>query len=364
MKISRELGLLKFKLFYYGVNINTENLKRLSLENYRVPSFVRTGASYGIEAIVEDKLCVNIPINLLSPICISNDFKSLKINDEFLCGISVLKNPISLDLKVQKGYIKDVAKVCFDRLGLTTYTGCRFKENKKGCNFCGISLGSNYSDKYLLTTEEVDKLVRKSLSIPNNGIKHILLSGGVLPGDDYGAVMFGKYAEMIKSRYPDLSIYVMMPPPKLNSSLQYLIDSGVDEIALNIEIMNDNMRKTIISGKEEIGMKRYFNALEYLAERLPKYATRSILMGGIEEINYTLHGIEELCKRGVLPIISYYRTFSKTVPNIFQSEKDIYNLWESAVEIANRNNMIIGPTCIPCQNNVIALPVGMDYKYY
>ena len=364
MVLSRALGLLKFELLLSGVQISTEDLVKLEQEGYRVPSIVRTGASYGIEAIIEDVLCVNIPLSTSSSVHISPDFKSLTREGKHLCEIDILKNPISLSLKTDDVKIQDAARICFDRLGITLYAGCRFKEEHKGCKFCGIDAGSRFGNKRILTPTEACRLVDEALIVPDHGIRHILLSGGVLPGNDYGAKVFAETASVLKSIHPALPIYIMMPPPKGNDVLQHLIDSGIDEIALNIEIMDNDVRKRTIPGKDAIGLARYFNALEYLAEHLPRFGARSLLMGGVESISSTLHGVEELCTRGIMPIISYYRPIGPAIPSFLQSAEDIFSLWESAAEISDKHNMVIGPTCIPCQNNVIALPVGNAFIYY
>jgi len=87
-------------------------------------------------------------------------------------------------------------------------------------------------------------------------------------------------------------------------------------------------------------------------------------MGGIEPIESTNKGIKELAQRGIMPIISHYRAPSSSVHSYINSPEDMYYLWQSAVEIASQFGMVIGPTCIPCQNNVIALPYSDVFHYY
>lgn len=207
-------------------------------------------------------------------------------------------------------------------------------------------------------------LLDLAMKIPNNGIRHILLSGGVIPRADFGASIFAETALLIKQKYPNMSIYVMMPPPPNNSSLKNMIESGIDEIALNIEIFDQKLANKLIPGKSSIGLKRYFSALEFLSEHMPKYGVRSLLMSGIEPIESTLKGIDAISQRGVMPIISHYRSVGTTLPSCLDSANNMYEFWETASEIAYKNNMLIGPTCIPCQNNVIALPVGDEFKFY
>lgn len=365
MKISKELGLLKFKLFNDGVNVDESTLKYLNSNAYRVPSIVRTGASYGIEAIVNSTLHVNIPINNQSSIHISKSLDSLVKGDKSIGTVDILKHPISVALKKNDLIIQDVGKICFDRLGITLYTGCCFKEENKGCIFCGIDRTPSFHDCHLMNAHDILFVLNAAFNDLNSQqIKHVLLSGGVLPGEEYGAFVFAEAARIIKSLHPKISIYAMLPPPRNDSTLQMLINSGIDEIGLNIEIMHEDYRKRLIPGKERIGIERYFSALEYLSSRLPKFGARSILMGGIEPIQSTLRGVEELCKRGVMPIISHYRSTGAGLPSFINDGETMFDLWQAAVDIAEKHGTIIGPVCIPCQNNVIALPTGDSFRYY
>lgn len=364
MENKRELGLLKFKLFFYGVNIDASTLETLNSKGYRVPAIIRTGASYGIESIVNNSLYVNIPINKESPIHMVETLDTLIMDDNSTCAIKILKHPISVSLEKNGVLIENVGKICFDRLGITLYSGCSFKEKNKGCKFCGIDNAPSFNTHYLMDSDDLVFVLKTAFDVPNNEIKHILLSGGVLPGEEYGAAIFAEAAQTIKTINPKLSVSAMLPPPEKDSTLQMLITAGIDEISINLEIMDRDYRQRLIPGKEEIGMDRYFKALEYLSNHLPKFGARSILMGGIEPLESTLNGVEELCKRGVMPIISHYRTLGVRLPSFVANEEDMYDLWESASNIADKYGMVIGPTCIPCQSNVIALPVGDNFRYY
>lgn len=365
MKISKEQGIIKFKLFEKGIHIDDQEQSDLFKAGYRVPSVVRTGASYGIEAILESGLCVNIPINVNSPYRLSADFQNvLDETGTSISKVKILKNPISIDLNSDEKVVPSAAKICFDRLGITIYSGCAFKENQKGCRFCGIDRASHYSSRYLMKPSEALQLLDSAMAIPNNGIRHILLSGGAVPKEDFGAKIFAETASLMKQKYPELSIYAMLPPPPNNSSLKNMIEAGVDEIALNIEIFDQKLASKLIPGKKEIGLERYLNALEFLGSHLPKYGARCLLMGGIEPIESTIKGIDAISQRGVMPIISHYRAVHTVLPSYLHDANTMYAFWEAASEIADKYNMVIGPICIPCQNNVIALPVGSVFRFY
>lgn len=360
----RNQALLKFRFFHSGIYIDNCCIQKLKEAGCRVPSIVRAGASYGIEALINDSIYVNIPINPHSALKLSSDLKHVLFNNKIFCKIEILKNPIDLPFYKNGKSINGVSKICFDRLGITVNTGCYLKEIKKGCGFCGIDRSNHYNHHVVMQPGEVLELVDKALLIPNNGIRHLLLSGGAFQPPDYGAKHFSLIAKTIKEKYPNQKIYVMLPPPVSNYYLDEMIHSGVDEIALNIELVS-NWGRNIIPGKAEIGLERYVDALKYLSYKMPKYSVRSIIMAGVEDTKYTLNGVEIISSVGAMPIISYYRQVGDMrIKNIFKDEYEILDLFQSACETAGRNDMIIGPTCIPCQNNVIAIPYTKHHLFY
>lgn len=368
MKNLYENGLIKFRLFLEGIDISIEQLQRMRSLNFRVPAIVRAGASYGIEALINDNLEVNIPLNSSSKLKITEDFSHIIDNaGNVICSVNLLKQPFDFDLKISESCeLKNIAKMCFDRLGITVNPGCYFKKSAKGCQFCGIDSSSHYSNVKLLSPAQVLNIIEKAMKcIGKQSLRHILLSGGVVEQEDFGIDIFAEIIKRVKDNYTDLPIYLMLPPPPKNNMLLPLIESGLDEISMNIELVGIEYHK-MIPAKAEIGLSRYLNALEFMAKKMPKFSVRSILMAGIEPIENTLIGVEKLCAVGAMPILSFYRPVGDKakVRNIFKRPEEVMELWEKANEIASKYDMILGPTCKPCQNNVIALPNTAFHKYY
>jgi len=54
-----------------------------------------------------------------------------------LCNVSILKQPCkNSELPVENEF-SDSIRLCFDRLGVTLYSGCEFVASAKPCKFCG-----------------------------------------------------------------------------------------------------------------------------------------------------------------------------------------------------------------------------------
>ena len=74
--------------------------------------------------------------------------------------------------------------------------------------------------------------------------RHVLIGGGTPPGADMGALMAADLTEQIKSRFPQLPIYVMIAAPLENRFLDLLQQSGADEVGLNVEFWTQEAWET------------------------------------------------------------------------------------------------------------------------
>jgi hypothetical protein len=358
-------AMLKFDLLSNGLNISKSGLAELRRKGHRIPSFTRTGASYGIETIINDDIFVNIPISRNSKYYLSDDCTNISIDGEKEFPITILKQPAFYDLTIGNVRLEQYGRMCFDRLGITVNNNCFFKEKKMGCRFCGIESSDHGPLGRLLRPDEINTVVRSAISDVTSGIRHVLLSGGTLPPPDFGATYFSQCVESIKKEFPNLPVYVMLPPPLEKMYMDILLKSGVDEIGMNIELFGDSARKIIPAKSQMIGKKLYLDSLEYLAQRMKKYAVRSILMSSIEDRLDTLQGIEELTKRNVMPIIAVYREVNELSHLMKEGDSQyMFSLWREGDKIARRHNMLLGPLCIPCQNNTLAFPTHADYRFY
>jgi hypothetical protein len=137
---------------------------------------------------------------------------------------------------------------------------------------------------------------------------------------------------------------------------------------LNIELYSDDAWNNIIPGKNKyIGKKRYFEALEYSVKRFGPINTRSLIITGIEAPEFTIEGAARLASMGVMPILSSFRPLTGS---FLENHKgfDYKTNWDIFLEVtkeAQKYNIPVGPTCIQCQNNVLALPLSTKhFKHY
>lgn len=197
--------------------------------------------------------------------------------------------------------------------------------------------------------------------------KHVLLGGGTPNMKDMGAVLAAELCKAIKKRF-NLSCYVMISAPSKNEYIDLLWKAGVDELGMNLEFYSDDARQKYIPGKEKyIGKSRYYDALEHAVSRFGPINTRSILVTGLENPEHTISGVESLASIGVMPILSPFRPLNNTELEHTRGfdYKTYFDMYLEAHSRSIRHGIPIGPTCIPCQNNTLALPLpGGLYRCY
>lgn|GEM_PF-738568 len=362
------LARLKFNLFSHGLKISKSALEKLTDE--REDLTIRDGIAGGIEIKIFDRLHVNVPIkeyfSLISPF--SLDWKKKNgfiISDGFdgFIPIEILPIPDFAGRNVSSGTpMLNIGQMFNERLSVELFFGCiNTWANKTACHFC--ELGAERNPEFI-SLDDTQELVAHCRDNPKINMRHILLGGGTPPDR-----MLDQYVEAAKRVRSETNIplYVMMAPPPNLRILDELKEAGVDEIGFNLEVFDRILAQKTMPAKGKIPLARYFETMEYAVNLWGKAGpVRSIMIVGLEPLENTLKGVKELCKRGVLPILSPYRPVPET-PLANHPTPDpelLFQAWKQGEVIANKYGMNLGPTCIACQNNTIAMPYGKKFKYY
>lgn len=339
------------------------------------PMRTRSGVSGGLDVSLGNDVFVNVPVEggLVenSPFLIDSENGSflLRSAGEVL-SIDVLNepsfynqtDPTSGRLLNQVGQMCSGDRFCYGMTG----PSCAFWKKDRRCQYCSIGVAAN-PDLSKKTIAEFQFAFKQAVSDPIAPAKHLLIGGGTPPGDDMGAIMAAKLTRAAKEIAPEVSVYVMIAAPKDNDFLDELIASGVDEIGLNLEFWSDEAWARYIPGKNAIiGKQRYLQALEYIFSRIGPIRTRSILIAGIEPAAQTIQAVSILSSMGIMPIISPFRPLvGSELENHDTFDVDQYwALFESSVAICEENRVPLGPTCVYCQNNTLALPFGNAFRRY
>ncbi len=186
---------------------------------------------------------------------------------------------------------------------------CGFSERGSQCRFCDASTqGLNRSEP--ISVEDVVDTVREAFA--DGLIEFVYLHIGYLDTDDAGALFIEPYVRAIK-RHFDTLVAVQLQPPRDNRWIDYLYAIGVDAISYSVQIHDETILEQVCRGRvEQVGRKRYYDALAHAAAIFPNGTVWSDLIIGLEPLDSTRAGVDALIALGVLPVLSVFRPLGDT----------------------------------------------------
>jgi radical SAM protein (TIGR04043 family) len=367
----RRLGLLKFEILAKGIRLTERGRDGVSLR--KPPIRTRSGVSGGVDIVLPGEIHVNCPVTEsysqksdLSLDWRGEEFQVVRAGEPIEL-VEVLPRPAYYDRDASDGTpLVEIGQLCSgDRICIGMTRHCYFWARERRCRFCSIGLNvpSEASQKTPENIAEAVSIAAMDSVLP---ARHVLIGGGTPPGDDMGARFAAEATRAIKARL-GISVYVMIVPPRDDRYIDELREAGVDELGMNVEFFDPLVLKRLAPGKHDlIGGERYFRALEYAARVFGPTNTRSIVIVGIEDPEKTVEGCRQLSRLGVMPILSPFRPLDGTEMEKFEGfdATTYFEVYRRVQEDAIESGVVAGPTCIPCQNNTLALPFGSPYRLY
>jgi len=341
LEIPKELekvGLIKFEILASGLKVSDRAGQFVA--HAKGPIRTRSGASGGLDIILPHHVHVNSPVNKQvssqSQLWLDVDDDGafvIKRDRQTLCKAQLQPVPKYYTLTTSDGVpMVKVGQLCSGDRFCYGMTGpyCFFWKADRRCKFCSIGLNKD-RDAARKTTGQMLEALAAAIEDPLVPAKHVLLGGGTPNAKDMGAVLAAELCEAIKKRF-DLSCYVMICAPLKNEYIDLMWRAGVDELGMNLEFYSDSAWEQFIPGKAKyIGKKRYIEALEYAVSR---FGPRPLERAELEN------------RRGF-------------------NHKTYFDIYSEVHTRSMRYGIPTGPTCIPCQNNVLALPLPGDiYHFY
>lgn len=340
------------------------------------PIRTRSGVSGGLDIRIAGCVDVNVPVregfarDSSYRLECQEGLYQVTRDGEALCEFSPLPTPefYGRTTGEQAEPMHRIGQMCSaDRFcyGMTGPT-CYFWARSRRCQYCTI--GKNYSEDGVRKQEsQMMEVLAAAVSDPRSPAQHVLIGGGTPPGDDRGALMAADLCETIKSTFPELSIYVMIAAPLSNAPLARLHAAGADEIGLNLEFWSEEAWERFIPGKHAlIGKQRYIEALDFCVDLFGPVNTRSILIAGLEPLAHTRDAAIFLARRGVMPIVSPFRPLEGATLASARGATgpEYFRLWQSIDAEIAPDGIPLGPSCVACQNNTLALPTDSRYRRY
>jgi|SRR5579863_2016027 len=369
----KSVGLLKFELLASGIRISPQAER--FLKGAKRPIRTRSGSSGGLDIVLPQNVHVNAPVNEQfasnSPLtldCVS-DKLIIRRGEDILTQAELQPIPGYYNLRTQEGMpMVKVAQMCSGDRFCYGMTGpyCWFWKRDRRCKYCSIGLNKD-RDASRKVVDQLLEVLAVATEDPTIPAKHVLIGGGTPDGEDMGAVRASELCKSIKKRF-NLSCYVMICAPLENKYIDMLYDAGADELGMNIEFYSDAAWEEFIPGKHRyIGKKRYLEALEYAVSLFGPINTRSLIIVGLEKPEYTIEGAEKLASMGVMPILSPFRPLTGTDLEGRRGfdHRTYWNIYTEIHQRVAKYAIPTGPTCIACQNNILALPLSTgEYRFY
>ena len=271
-----------------------------------------------------------------------------------LFKIEIDKFGIPVAAKTSSGkQISQIVYMSEDRLRIKTMSGCDFKRNNIGCDFC-----NNPSKCLYFELSDIIESINYAIAIYGNKIRHFLIGGGTDFREEYWELVENivNYIHANKNFPQEVTLMVA---PFESSKLEKLKNLGVNDLSVNIEIYDDTLANKLMKGK---GIKRqlYFNFFKEAKMLWHTYGDlRSMVMVGLDNKENLYKLINKLIDLGVQPVLSIFRPLPDTpMENSIMPPNNylelIYNQCLKICKSANQH-YTLGPKCFACKNNVLAI---------
>lgn len=350
---------LKFQLLAHGASVTPGAVAALDAA---VDGTEWSPADYastkGLIVRLEDDVWVNMPVERYNPAVASGSEIMFDVDADgfFVDGVGLRSRadfwrpPRYLGATAANGRpIKNFVVGHGDRVRLSPTIGCAMV-----CDFCNIPFDDAYAGLKPLDVM-IDSL-HVAFGDPIQPAQHILISGGT-PGPPHVKGLREVYERVI-AEFPERLVDIMMVPVDGLFDLPALDALGLNQISINLEIFDEDVAARVMRHKHRQGRQYYLDFLENAADVLGPGRVRSMLMVGLESMDSTLAGVRALLERGCVPVLSPFVPDAVTPMADSRPPTAEYTLevFLRATELAEEYGVSLGPDCVPCMHNTMALP--------
>lgn len=342
---------IKIALLNHGVTL-TQTAKKIA----KTKGVIREAVFDAIDITVFNGLPINVPTTCkfvsLSPFtitCINNKL-TLLFEEQEISEIEISYVPNTLLNKFTRSGIPydAVINLANDRIRINPAPVCIYKQKQIPCKFCNLP-----TENIEYELNDIIEII--DYCINNVEFRHFLIGGGTYSLDGGWNIII-QIAQYIRSNC-DKDIYLMSIPPTDAKTLDEIKESGITEVAFNLEIFDRYLAEKLMPGKGKIKLEQYISSFAKATSLWGHNGNvRSLLIYGFDTDAIFLSGIEELCRLGVEPIISIFRPLENTeLENMNPpATLDIINIYQQCQLIVQKYSMVLGPDCPQCQNNTLS----------
>lgn len=361
----KEEELLKIELMTSGISVSESARREIEGRGKWPLTLADYASTSGITLELAGKIYVNAPISDYNYNFVNSTAQRLYfLDDEFFIssnGREFFARPIPVptyfDKKNERGEkITSFGITHTDRVRISPIEGC-----VNSCAFCDLH-NLDYRTK---PAERLIEAIRIALRDEVLPAKHIMASGGSPRAEDFDYL--NSVYSSVASAFPRISFDVMMTPLPGLLDAERLRNMGVNGLAINLELYNENISREIMKGKYNISRKSYLDFIARAVEVFGEGKIRSLLMVGLEPIEDTLRGVEALAERGCDPVLSPFRPSPVTVlrDRLPPKAEVLVETYERARDIVEKYPRVkLGPRCIPCMHNTLTFPDESGEYYF
>lgn len=328
-----QLKIIKAELLCYGLRLDTTAYIKISNQNPHALERTLVHAMHiiingiVINVCVVEEFCKDSPYYLTY----NKDFILCKDGKE-VCNVKIIDYPSWCNEKMSGyqivDYLRPHSETC---ISCSPILKCGYQEIGKACRFCSLNeyaSQSNVEEK--INPKILAKMIFRAMMYKNYELN--FSSGTILTEDksaNYYIEVLKELKELKLKKFPYISVEIT--PPDKDHYIQYMADIGVTALIMNIEIVDNKLRKTICPGKSEISLKRYIEAMQNAVHILGKGNVSSVLLAGIQPAEDIINMGRKLIEIGVIPTIMPFKPLDdcamkkekKTNPNelLFISER-------------------------------------------
>ena len=226
---------------------------------------LRGGLSSGLKIRINPQLPsarefkVNFPLYLKRP-------ASLKIratetgliileNDEEIGRAEILQPPEWYDQNVDGYPITSILTQHGDQLAGAVYEWCCLFNTGEQCKFCVMDRSQSNADLKNVQLK-AELLIKAFQKIPREAYKGIILNGGMTFSLGRGLEVMIPVVQQIREQIGKIPISVEITPPKDLALIEEFAQAGGESLMMNLEIWDDETRRNIIPGKQNIAKRK------------------------------------------------------------------------------------------------------------
>lgn len=304
-----QLKVIKAELLCYGLRLDATAFVKISNQN---PYALERTLVHAMHIVINDmvvNVCVAEEFCKCSPyyLTYNQDFILWKGSKE-VCTVKIVDCPSWCNEKISGYKIGDYLRPHSDTcVSCSPILKCGYQEIGKTCRFCSLNeYASQGNVEEKIAPQILAKMIFKAMMHKKYELN--FSSGTMLTEDksaNYYIEVLQELRELNLKKFPYISIEIT--PPDKDFYIQDLADMGVTALIMNIEIIDEKLRRIICPGKSEVTIKRYIEAMQSAVHILGIGNVSSVLLAGIQPAEDIINMGRKLIEIGVIPTIMPFK---------------------------------------------------------